>query len=100
MEKSIQSPSESKYDEQCSTADTEGIVLRHEKHFDSLQLFRDHALNEMVIAENGPLIHHAETQFRKSDKSILRKALENGTSYTTRKISFSILVVQAIQWGS
>ena len=39
----------------------ESIVSRYEKHFDSArQPTKDHALNEMIIAENGPLIHHAD----------------------------------------
>ena len=47
----------------------ESIVSRYEKHLNSArQPSEDHALNEMIIAENGPLIHH-------SDK-ILDRAME------------------------
>ena len=39
----------------------ESIVSRYEKHFNSArQPSEDHALNEMIIAENGPLLHHLD----------------------------------------
>ena len=40
---------------------TESIVSRYEKHFNSArQPSADHALNEMIIAENGPILHHVD----------------------------------------
>ena len=39
----------------------ESIVSRYEKHFHhSRQPNEEHALNEMIIAENGPFLHEAE----------------------------------------
>ena len=38
----------------------ESLVSRYEKHFhSSRQLTEEHALEEMEIAENGPLLQHA-----------------------------------------
>ena len=38
----------------------ESLVSRYEKHFDSSrQPTEQHSLDEMIIAENGPLLHHA-----------------------------------------
>ena len=48
----------------------ESLVSRYENHFtSSRQGTEEHALEEMIIAENGPLLQHADT--------ILEKALEN-----------------------
>ena len=39
----------------------ESIVSRYERHFHhSRQPNEEHALNEMIIAENGPFLHQAE----------------------------------------
>jgi hypothetical protein len=39
----------------------ESIVSRYEKHFHhSRQPSEEHALDEMIIAENGPFLHEAE----------------------------------------
>ena len=39
----------------------ENIVLRYGKHFNSVRLpSADHALNEIIIAGNGPLLHHMD----------------------------------------
>ena len=40
----------------------ESLVSRYEKHFDSSsqQPTEQHSLDEMIIAENRPLLHHAD----------------------------------------
>ena len=39
----------------------ESIVSRYEKHFNSVrQPSADYALNEIIIAENGSLLHHVD----------------------------------------
>ena len=39
----------------------ESLVSRYEHHFSSSrQPLEEHALNEMIVAENGPLLHHAD----------------------------------------
>ena len=46
------------------------LVSRYEQHFDSSrQITEDHALEEMQIAENGPLLQHAD--------SLLDRAMNN-----------------------
>ena len=48
----------------------ESLVSRYKNHFtSSRQGTEEHALEEMIIAENGPLLQHAD--------SILQKAMEN-----------------------
>lgn len=45
----------------------ESLVSRYEHHFNSSrQPLEDNALNEMIIAENGPLLHHADIILEKS----------------------------------
>ena len=45
----------------------ESLVSRYEHHFSSSrQPLEEHALNEMVIAENGPLLHHADRILERS----------------------------------
>ena len=45
----------------------ESLVSRYEYHFSSSrQAYKDHALNEMIIDENGPLINHADRILEKS----------------------------------
>ena len=39
----------------------ECLISRYEKHFDSLwHPTEQHSLNEVIIAENSPLLHHAD----------------------------------------
>ena len=39
----------------------ESLASPHEKHFDSSrQLAEQHYLDEIIIAANGPLLHHAD----------------------------------------
>ena len=57
----------------------ESIVSRYEKHFDlSRQPDEEHALNEMVIAENGPLLHHADEILELAMDRYWRKNTVNG----------------------
>ena len=45
----------------CVESVIESLVSRYEKHFDSsLQATRQHSLDKMIIAANGPLLHHAD----------------------------------------
>ena len=45
----------------------ESLVSRYEKHFhSSRQMDEDHALQEMSIAENGPLLHQADPILRRN----------------------------------
>ena len=45
----------------------ETLVSRYEKHFDSSrQPTKQHSLDEMVIAENGPLLSHADEILEKA----------------------------------
>ena len=48
----------------------ESLVSRYENHFNSSrQMSEEHSLEEMVIAENGPLLQHADP--------ILKRAMHN-----------------------
>ena len=39
----------------------ESLVSQYEKHFDSSrQPTKQYSLDKMIIAENGPLLHHAD----------------------------------------
>ena len=57
----------------------ESIVSRYEKHFSSSrQPSEEHALNEMVIAENGPLLHHADTILERAMDKYWKENSANG----------------------
>ena len=51
----------------------ESLVSRYENHFtSSRQRTEEHALEEMIIAENGPLLQHTDYS-RKSNEKLLEK---------------------------
>ena len=55
----------------------ESLVSRYENHYtSSRQMSEDHALEEMTIAENGPLLHHAD--------SLLKRAMNRYWTENTR----------------
>ena len=57
----------------------ESIVSKYENHFDSSrQPSEDHALSEMVIAENGPLLHQAEGILENSMNCYWKENSTNG----------------------
>ena len=60
---------------------SESFVSRYEKHFDSSrQSTEEHSLAEMIIAENVPLLHHAdEILERAMNQCGLQTAMVNDT---------------------
>ena len=53
----------------------ESLVSRYEKHFDSSrQPTEQHSLDEMIIAENGPLLHHADEMLERAMNQYWRVA--------------------------
>ena len=51
----------------------ETLVSRYEEHFDSsCQLTEEHALEEMQISENGPLLQHSDTLLRLLDRAMTK----------------------------
>ena len=57
----------------------ESLVSRYEKHFDSSrQPTEEHSLAEMIIAENVPLLHHADEILERAMNQCLRVANRDG----------------------
>ena len=55
-------------------SNVESLVSRFENHFGkNRQLSEEHALEEMLIAENGPILVHADSIIRKSLNSYFRE---------------------------
>ena len=45
----------------------ESLISRYEKNFDfSQQPTEQHSLDKMIIAENGPLLHHADEMLERA----------------------------------
>ena len=60
----------------------ESLVSKYEKHFDSSrQPTEEHAVDEMIILENGPLLHQADNVIEKA----MRKYWKNGEWHFIRK---------------
>ena len=61
----------------------ESLVSRYEKHFDSSrQPTEQHSLDEMIIAENRPLLHHADEILERAMNRywrVAKSAMVNGT---------------------
>ena len=57
----------------------ESLVSRYEKHFDSSrQPTKQHSLDEIIIAENEPLLHHADEILERAMNQYWRVANRNG----------------------
>ena len=55
------------------------LVSRYEKHFDfSRQPTKQHSLDEIIIAENEPLLHHADEILERAMNQYWRVANRNG----------------------
>ena len=55
-------------------SNVESLVSRFENHFGkNRQLTEEHALDEMLIAENGPILVHADPIIRRSLNSYFRE---------------------------
>ena len=66
----------------------ESLVSRHENHSDtSRQMSEDHTLEEMLIAENGPLLYHAADPIlrRATDKYLKNKDIKLSKWHFVRK---------------
>ena len=64
----------------------ETLVSRYEQHFDSSrQLTEDHALEEMQIAENGPLLQHADSLLDRSMNNYWKSNNERGQWHFIRR---------------
>ena len=64
----------------------ESIVSRYEKHFDrSRQPNEDHALDEMVIAENGLLLHQADDILELAMDKYWKENIHDGKWHFLRK---------------
>ena len=60
----------------------ESLVSRYEKHFDSSrQPTEQHSLDEMIIAENGPLLHHTNEMLERAINQYCRVANRDGKWY-------------------
>ena len=61
------------------------LVSRYEKDFDpSRQSTEQHSLDEMIIVENGPLLHHADEILKTAMNQYWRVANRDGTWYFLR----------------
>ena len=57
----------------------ESLVSRYEKHFDSSrQPIKQHSLNKIIIAENGPLLNHADEILERAMNQYWRVANRDG----------------------
>ena len=53
----------------------ESLISRYEKNFDySRQPTKQHSLDKMIIAENGPLLHHADEMLERAMNQYWRVA--------------------------
>ena len=68
----------------------ESLVSRYEKHFDSSrQPTEQHSLDEMIIAENGPLLHHTNEMLERAINQYWRVENRDGKwhfSFIYRKL--------------
>ena len=64
----------------------ESLVSRYEKHFDSSrQPTEQHSLDEMIIAENRPLLHHADEILERAMNRYWRVAKRYGKWHFLRR---------------
>ena len=64
----------------------ESLVSRYEKHFhSSRQPTKQHSLDKMIIAENGPLLHHADEILERAMNQYLRVANRDGKWHFLRR---------------
>ena len=61
---------------------SESLVSRYEENFDSSrQPTEQHSLDEMIIAENGPLLHHTNEMLERAINQYCRVANRDGKWY-------------------
>ena len=69
---------------------SESLVSLYEKHFDSSrQPAKQHSLDEIIIAENGPLLHHTNEMLERAINQYWRVANRDGKwhfSFIYRKL--------------
>ena len=64
----------------------ESLVSRFEHHFgSSRQPSEEHSLDEMIIVENGPLLHHADTIIENAMTNYWKEHDENGDWHFIRR---------------
>ena len=64
----------------------ESLVSRYEKQFySSRQPTEQHSLDEMIIAENGPLLHHADEMLERAMNQYWRVANRDGKWHFLRR---------------
>ena len=64
----------------------ESLISRYEKNFDfSQQPTEQHSLDKMIIAENGPLLHHAGEILERAMNQYWRVANCYGKSHFLRR---------------
>ena len=64
----------------------ESLVSRYEKQFySSRQPTEQHSLDEMIIAENGPLLHHADEMLERPMNQYWRIANRDGKWHFLRR---------------
>ena len=62
------------------------VVSRYERHFDSSrEPTKQHSLDKMIIAENGPLLHHAGEILERAMNQYWRVANRYGKSHFLRR---------------
>ena len=64
----------------------ESLVSRYENHFtSSRQETEEHALEEMIIAENGPLLQHADPTLEKAMENYWKSGEKDGEWHFIRR---------------
>ena len=64
----------------------ESLISRYEKNFDfSRQPTEQHSLDKMIIAENGPLLHHADEMLERAMNQYWRVANRDGKWHFLRR---------------
>ena len=62
------------------------MVLRYEKRFDSSrQPIKQHSLDKIIIAENGPLLNHADERLERAMNQYWRVANRDGKWHFLRR---------------
>ena len=73
-------------------SDVESLVSRYEKHFKAdRQLGEENAEFEMEIAENGPLLIHADSIFKKAMNSYWKNESVSGKWHFMKQSSQSLI---------
>ena len=66
------------------------MVSRYEKHFDSSrQPTKQHSLDKMVIAENGPVLHHADEILERKMNQYWKVANRDGKWQFLRRTEYT-----------